>query len=153
MLALFSFASVQTSFAEIEPNQSGGPLTIERPSLSDHSSCEVSDLLLHNARIHTPIKRAPDTSDYEMASYEALAIKDGVFVFVGSEVNADEWKYDASEVMDLQGSTVFPGFTDSHQHLEGVGRRTKTLSLFGITSLKATVSRIRDWSEQILEGG
>jgi predicted amidohydrolase YtcJ len=76
-----------------------------------------------------------------------------VFVFVGSEVNADEWKCDASEVIDLQGSTVFPGFTDSHQHLEGVGRRTKTLSLFGITSLKATVSRIRDWSEQILEGG
>ncbi len=153
MLALFSFASVQTSFAEIEPNQSGGPLTIERPSLSDHSSCEVSDLLLHNARIHTPIKRAPDTSDYEMASYEALAIKDGVLVFVGSAAEAKQWKCGASKVMDLQGSAVFPGFTDSHQHLEGVGRRTKTLSLFGIPSLKATVSRIREWSEQIPEGG
>ena len=95
-----------------------------------------------------------DASDHEIAFYEALAIKDGVFVFAGSEAEADECKCGASDVMDLQGrATVFPGFTDSHQHLEGVGRRTKTLSLFGNTSLKETVSQIRDWSEQIPEGG
>ena len=113
----------------------------------------MSDLLLYNARIHTPIKSEPDTSDYEIAFYEVLAIKNGAFVFVGSEADSQAWKCGASEVLDLQGSAVFPGFTDSHQHLEGVGRRTKTLSLFGIPSLKATVSRIREWSEQIPEGG
>ena len=153
LLALFSFATAQKSYAEIESKQAGGPLTIERSVPSDHSLCEVSDLLLHNARIHTPIKSHGDSSDYEIATYEALAIKDGMFVFVGSDADSQAWKCGASEALDLQGSAVFPGFTDSHQHLEGVGRRTKTLSLFGIPSLKATVSRIREWSEQIPEGG
>ena len=149
----FCFASAQTSFAQVEALPTDRTLTIERRLPSDHSPCEVSDLLLHNARIHTPIKSDRDSSAYEMANYEALAIKDGVFVFAGSEADSAEWKCGASKVMDLQGSAVFPGFTDSHQHLEGVGRRTKTLSLFGIPSLKATVSRIREWSEQIPEDG
>lgn len=152
MLAIFSSASAHTSFAEIEEIQTDEPLTIGRPLPSDHTSCEVSDLLLYNARIHTPLKSEPDISDYGIVSYEALAIKDGVFVFVGSDADSQEWKCGASKVMDLQGSAVFPGFTDSHQHLEGVGRRTKTLSLFGIPSLKATVSRIREWSQKIPEG-
>ena len=152
-LAIFSAASAQISFAEIEGTQTDELLTGGRHLPSDHTSCEVSDLLLYNARIHTPLKSEPDTSDYEIVNYEALAVKDGVFVFVGSEADADKWKCGASEVLDLQGSAVFPGFSDSHQHLEGVGRRTKTLSLFGIPSLKATVSRIRAWSEQIPEGG
>ena len=153
MLVIFCSVSAQMSFAGVEATPTDELLTLERPLPSDRLPCAVSDLLLHNARIHTPIKIEPDTSDYEIASYEALAIKDGVFVFVGSEADSQEWKCGASKVMDLQGSAVFPGFTDSHQHLEGVGRRTKTLSLFGIPSLKATVSRIREWSEQIPEGG
>ena len=152
-LAIFSSALAHTSFAEIEEIQTDEPLTIGRPLPSDHTSCEVSDLLLYNARIHTPIKVDVDSRGFDTATYEALAVKDGVFVFVGSDADSQEWKCGASKVMDLQGSAVFPGFTDSHQHLEGVGRRTKTLSLFGIPSLKATVSRIRAWSEQVPEGG
>ena len=152
-LAIFSSALAHTSFAEIEEIQTDEPLTIGRPLPSDHTSCEVSDLLLYNARIHTPIKVDVDSRGFDTATYEALAVKDGVFVFVGSDADSQEWKCGASKVMDLQGSAVFPGFTDSHQHLEGVGRRTKTLSLFGIPSLKATVSRIREWSEQVPEGG
>ena len=153
LLAALYFVSAQTGFAENERSQIDNSLAIERQQPGGNQSCEVSDLLLHNARIHTPRKSDADASDYGMVNYEALAVKDGVFVFVGSEADSQKWKCGASKVMDLQGSAVFPGFTDSHQHLEGVGRRTKTLSLFGIPSLKATVSRIRAWSEQIPEGG
>jgi predicted amidohydrolase YtcJ len=174
MLVIFCFGSAQISFADTEKTRTDGQLTIERAETGENQSCEPSDLLLYNARIYTPIERGVTstergiastdrpirdfestayTSDYEIAFYEALAIKDGVFIFVGSAAEAKERKCGASKVMDLQGSAVFPGFTDSHQHLEGVGRRTKTLSLFGIPSLKATVSRIREWSEQIPEGG
>ncbi|MEL0289229.1 MAG: amidohydrolase, partial [Gammaproteobacteria bacterium] len=43
------------------------------------------------------------------------------------------------------------GFTDAHQHLEGVGRRTKTLSLFGIDTLSGTVQAIEQWATAIPE--
>ena len=149
-------------------------LPIERLQFDDGKHCAASDVLFHNARVYTPIdsgvtpiKKAftsetrritPSERDlaarhYEISSYKAIAIKDGTFVFVGSDREAEAWRCGTSQVIDLEGATVFPGFTDSHQHLEGVGRRTKTLSLFGNTSLKETVSQIRDWSEQIPEGG
>lgn len=167
MLATFCFASAQTTVADVEVTHTDRSLTIEPPQSDDNQSCEVSDLLLHNARIYTPIESGATStergagtiktnayvSDYDIARYEVLAIKDGVFVFVGSDADSQDWKCGASKVMDLESNVVFPGFTDSHQHLEGVGRRTKTLSLFGIQSLKETVFQIRDWSEQIPEGG
>ena len=59
---------------------------------------------------------------------------------------------DSARVIDLAGSTVFAGFTDSHQHLAGVGKRTKTLSLFGISTLQETVQTIEDWTANIPEG-
>jgi len=54
--------------------------------------------------------------------------------------------------VSLDGSTVFPGFTDSHQHLEGIGRRAKTLSLFGTNNLEQTVTEIERWAAQIPAG-
>lgn len=122
----------------------------EELSAIEEHSCPASDLLLHNARVYTPIDS--DVGNATIEAYQAVAIKNGKFVFVGSQASSQPWKCGASKVIDLQGKTVFPGFTDSHQHLEGVGRRTKTLSLFGIPSLRGTVSRIRQWSEGIPEG-
>ena len=62
------------------------------------------------------------------------------------------WCNTAREV-DLEGATVFPGFTDSHQHLEGVGRRTETLSLFGIDSLDKRAAAIKQWAADVPPGG
>jgi len=58
----------------------------------------------------------------------------------------------STKILDMKGNTVFAGFTDSHQHLEGVGKRTKTLSLFGIPTLKETVISIQHWSQKVPDG-
>ena len=86
--------------------------------------CPESNLLLHNTVVYT--------ADARQEKAEALAIRGDRIVFVGSEEEAGAWACGAAEARDLKGSFVFPGFTDAHQHLEGVGRRTRTLSLFGI---------------------
>ena len=106
--------------------------------------CPESDLLLINTNIYT--------GGDENTSHEALAIKDGVFSFIGSNEAASRWVCGARQVVSLDGSTVFPGFTDSHQHLEGIGRRTKTLSLFGTNNLEQTVTEIERWAAQIPAG-
>ena len=108
-------------------------------------TCRTADLLLHNAVIYT--------ADEFNSTHQALVIDDGRFVFVGTDQAAkDDW-CNAARAIDLKGATVFPGFTDSHQHLEGVGRRTKTLSLFGIGSLDKTVAAIEQWAADIAPGG
>ncbi|MAV33464.1 MAG: amidohydrolase [Gammaproteobacteria bacterium] len=106
--------------------------------------CSLSDLVLFNTNIYT--------SDDSMWKAEAVAVKDGRIAFVGSNNDVQDYLCGGTAVLDLSGRTVFAGFTDSHQHLEGVGRRTKTLSLFGISSLSETVEKIRDWSSTIPAG-
>jgi len=81
-----------------------------------------------------------------------VASKDGQIVFVGSNSEAEEYMCGSAQALDLEGRTVYAGFTDSHQHLEGVGRRTKTLSLFGIGTLQETVQTIEDWAANIPDG-
>ena len=108
------------------------------------TDCAQADLVLHNTSVYT--------SNENQWTAEAVASKDGRIVFVGSNLDAEEYMCDSARVIDLAGKTVFAGFTDSHQHLEGVGKRTKTLSLFGITTLRETVQTIGDWAANIPDG-
>ena len=107
--------------------------------------CNSADLFLYNAMVYTV--------DAVNSEHEAVVIDDGRFVYVGTYVEAMTHWCGAKRVIDLRGATVFPGFTDSHQHLEGVGRRTKTLSLFGIDTLENTVSAIEKWAGDVPPGG
>lgn len=107
-------------------------------------SCPSSDLLIYNTRVYT--------ADEAQWTADALAIRGDRIVFVGGAEEAKNWACGATKKLDLAGSVVYPGFTDGHQHLEGVGRRTRTLSLFGIETLEDTVERIRQWSGALPDG-
>ena len=107
-------------------------------------SCQPADTFLENATIYT--------ADEGLWTAEALAIRDGRFAFIGSAEQGATWRCGAETILDLSGAFVFPGFTDSHQHLEGIGRRTRTLSLFNSKSLAETVSKIKEWADSIPDG-
>lgn len=48
---------------------------------------------------------------------EAVAIDDGRIVYVGDDAGADNWIGEATEVVDLGGQMMLPGFHDSHIHI------------------------------------
>ena len=118
----------------------------ENPDHPDLSidTCQPADTFLENAIIYT--------AEEGLWTAETLAILDGRFVFVGSAEQGATWRCGAETILDLSGAFVFPGFTDSHQHLEGIGRRTRTLSLFNSKSLAETVFKIKDWADGIPDG-
>ena len=113
-------------------------------SSTPKSDCIPSDLLIHNTTIYT-------ANDNQWTA-EAVASTNGKIVFVGSNEDAKRYMCASTKILDMKGNTVFAGFTDSHQHLEGVGKRTKTLSLFGIPTLKETVISIQHWSQKVPDG-
>lgn len=121
------------------------PGEVQDAAAASDGSCSRADLVLHNTRVYT--------SNEAQWTAEAVASKDGKIVFVGSNAEIENYICESATVLDLAGSTVYAGFTDSHQHLEGVGRRTKTLSLFGIPTLQETVQTIEDWAADIPVGG
>ncbi len=135
LLCAFGLAACSPESPETAP---GNAAAVE-------TACERADLVLYNTTIYT--------SNADQWTAEAVASKDGQIVFVGSNTEAEEYMCGSVQALDLEGRTVYAGFTDSHQHLEGVGRRTKTLSLFGIGTLQETVQTIEDWAANIPEGG
>lgn len=51
----------------------------------------------------------------------ALAVKDGLILQVGSDAEINALAGAATQIIDLQGKTVTPGFIDAHNHLMSYG--------------------------------
>lgn len=93
-----------------------------------------ADLVLHNATIYS--------GDSTQATAEAVAVKDGRIVFLGSNADAESWINDATEVIDLAGRYVYPGFVDAHAHFTGIGQRELTLNLEGTDTKDLFLARL-----------
>ena len=85
-----------------------------------------ADLILTNARVYTfawaepaadgtPAANAPHGPVGWTPDAQAVAIRDGRIVFVGSNDAAAEWRGPSSRVVDLRGATLLPGLVDSQQ--------------------------------------
>ena len=75
------------------------------------SATRDADLVLLNGNIHTV--------DVNLSSAQAMAVKDGRFVAVGSNEEAKAAVGKRTDVIDAAGMTVVPGFIDCHNHAPG----------------------------------
>lgn len=100
-----------------------------------HAGAEVADAVFRNGNIYTVNERQPRA--------EAIAVKAGRIIFVGSNKDAKAYEGKNTRVIDLQGNTVVPGLIDSHYHLAGVGAREMNLNLEGTTSLEDFLARVK----------
>jgi len=57
------------------------------------------------------------TVDPDRSWAEAVAVKDGHIVYVGDNDDAQSWIGDQTEVTNLSGQMLLPGFHDSHAHV------------------------------------
>lgn len=72
-----------------------------------------ADLLILNANIYT----------LSSGRAQALAVRDGKIVAVGQNEEIKKLASPKTQIEDLQGKTVLPGFIDAHMHLVSVGLR------------------------------
>ena len=56
------------------------------------------------------------------------------------------------KTIDLRGGIVYPGFTDSHLHLLGIGMSLETLNLANITSPEKIIKKIVEKLKSVHEG-
>jgi len=85
------------------------------------------------------------TADDSNPQVNAVAVKDGRFIFVGNRAGAEEFAGDNTVILSLDGSAMYPGFVDGHAHLAGIGARELSLNLEGIASLEALKASIKSW--------
>ncbi|MBL7931072.1 MAG: amidohydrolase [Bacteroidia bacterium] len=95
---------------------------------------EKADLIIHNAAIYTV--------DSSFSKKEALAVKDGRIIDIGSN---DEIlnRYQSAETNDAQGKSIFPGLIDAHCHFTGYATDMWKCDLTGTTSFEEVIEKIR----------
>ena len=78
------------------------------------------------------------------AMVQVVAIgSNGRIIYAGSAAGLTEAvDAGAAERIDLAGAFMYPGFTDAHAHLLGIGQREMMLDLAGTASLTELVTRI-----------
>ena len=104
----------------------------------------AGDLVLWGGPIYTAQDARP--------SAEAVVVRDGRIAFVGARAAARAWVGPRTRVVDLHGAALFPGFTDSHAHLRGVGERELTLNLEGAKSIAEVQGRLKSYAATLAPG-
>lgn len=83
---------------------------------------------------------------------EAVAVKDGLIAFVGSQVRAEaEWQGPDTQWRDLQGGVLLPGFIDAHGHVIGTGLQATIANLLAdpdgdVTSIESLQEKLREFA-------
>ena len=94
-----------------------------------------ADLILHNGVIWTV--------DAKNSTAEAVAIKDGKFVVVGSNSAALKLRGPNTRVIDLKGGFVVPGFNDNHVHFASAAQFLE-FNIMRASTQDDFVARVKD---------
>lgn len=108
------------------------------------AASQQADTIYNNGTIITINDTAPTA--------EAVAVKDGKILAVGTKEDVLKTKGDATKLVDLGGKTMLPGFVDSHGHSYMIGLQASTANLLpppdgtgkDLASLQALLT---DWAE------
>ena len=92
------------------------------------------------------------TMNSSQPSAEAVAIKKDRIVMVGMNEEIKIWVGKATKVIQLQGMTVVPGFTDSHIHVADFGKFLTWLDLKNINSIKDIKRKVKELAKKMPKG-
>ena len=118
--------------------------SIYAPAIIQATQCIDADLILHRGNIYT--------GQTDQSFIGSIASKGAKITYVGKVLSDAEIACSDAEVINLNGKYVFPGFTDAHGHLKGIGYRELTLNLQGISSLNETLQVVRSYISTKEEG-
>jgi predicted amidohydrolase YtcJ len=105
---------------------------------------ESADLVIHNGKVVTVDDSLPEA--------EAVAARDGRIVFVGSSADSQAFIGPDTEVIDLDGKLMIPGFQEGHGHFMGIGSAMLNVNLMGTTSYQEVIDRVVAAAEEAEPG-
>jgi predicted amidohydrolase YtcJ len=82
------------------------------------------------------------TMDAAHGNVEALAARDGVILAVGTNAEIDGLAGPDTRIIELNGRTATPGFTEGHGHFTGIGRSLMNIDLRNARSWDEIVQKI-----------
>lgn len=84
------------------------------------------------------------TVDEANPKAQAVAVKDGLILAVGSTEEIQAYVGESTEVIDLQGKTMTPGLIESHAHLMGIGYNKLEIDLMGVKTYDELIQKVAE---------
>jgi predicted amidohydrolase YtcJ len=95
---------------------------------------ENADTIIENGTIYTV--------DEERPLAEAIAIKDGKIIYVGSNDSAKLFAGPNTKIIDAEGNFVMPGFIEGHGHIHGLGDFLRDINLMSVANWDEALQRL-----------
>jgi predicted amidohydrolase YtcJ len=109
-------------------------------AFSSVETMAAADLILHNAKVYTAEPGQP--------LQQAVAIENGKILAVGSDAQVLALKQADTQMLDLGGKVLMPGFIDSHAHVVKGGLQMHQANLNGEEiPLDELEKRLRQWRD------
>jgi predicted amidohydrolase YtcJ len=108
------------------------------------SAAEEADLILHHGKIVTV--------DHDFSIRQALAIRDGKILKVGTDEEVLKTAGPRTEKIDLQGKLVLPGLIDSHVHPTGAAMHEFEHEIPEMETIADVLAYIRERAKTLGEG-
>jgi predicted amidohydrolase YtcJ len=83
--------------------------------------------------------------------YEAMAIKDGKIMALGTQTEIEK-QYQAKDIIDAKGGSIYPGFIDAHAHFYGYAQNLTTANLFETKSWEELTTRLAQFAQEQPDG-
>ncbi len=84
------------------------------------TATQKADLILHNGNIYTVNTEQPKAS--------AIAVQDGKIIAIGEDDLLEKYQSETTDVIDLDGQFLMPGFIEGHAHFSGLGTSLMNLN-------------------------
>ena len=101
------------------------------------SSAQIKKTAFINGKIYTVNKKQPLA--------ESVVVYDNKIIFVGSDSDAKKFIDDNTEVVDLTGKLMLPGFIDNHVHFTSGGFYLNRSDLRPAKSIKEFLEILRNY--------
>ncbi|MBX2962671.1 MAG: amidohydrolase [Cyclobacteriaceae bacterium] len=104
--------------------------------LACQSAKESADLVIKGGKIYT-------VSDTQ-SMVEAVAVTGDKIVFTGTEEEVRQYIGTSTQVIELEGKTMVPGFIEGHGHFMGVGYNELNLDLMYVKSYDELIEKVKE---------
>lgn len=103
-----------------------------------------ADLVIRGGTIYTVNPKEP--------TVEAVVIQNGKILLAGTNNEAGKYIGKNTEIIDLEGKTMTPGFIEGHGHFMGLGYNELNLDLMDATNFDQIINKVKEAVDRATPG-